>query len=566
MIDLDPRLRDFRNFLYLVWDHLGLPEPTPIQYDIAHYLATGGERSGVEAFRGVGKSWMTSALACHTLLLNPEEKVLVSSANSKRAKAFTTFTRRLIEEMPLLRHLRPRDGQRDSVEGFDVGPATNAQSASVAAFGITSQLTGSRASLIIGDDIEIPSNSDTVAKRENLAEAVKEFDSVLMPGGRIVYLGTPQTEESIYNKVLIPRGYRFRIWPARVPTKAKAEKYGDALAPMITRMMDEGVKAGTPTEPSRFGDYELSKRELSIGRSTFALQFQLDTSLSDAERYPLRCADFAVFPSAGPMGPVKLSWASSPELTIQDLPVKGFSGDRWYRPIFVAPEFQEWHGVTMSIDPSGRGKDELAYAIVKMLNGNLFLAGAGGMVGGYTEANLTRLANLAKAQKVKHIRIESNFGDGMFTALFQPVLAKVYPCTVEEVRHNVQKEKRIIDTLEPVLNQHRLFIDAEVIRRDAENYNDHPEESASQYSLIHQLTHITRDKGSLVHDDRLDALAMAVAYWVEQMTKDDTLAQKEYRAKAMDKEIEEYFDALGRADLLGPRGDSMVNLIHRDGL
>lgn len=566
MIFTDPRLLDFRNFLFLVWDHLGLPEPTPIQYDIAHYLATGGERIGVEAFRGVGKSWLTSALAVHTLGINPEEKVLVSSANSKRAKAFTTFTRRLIEEMPLLRPLRPRPGQRDSVEGFDVGPATNAQSASVAAFGITSQLTGSRGSLIIGDDVEIPSNSDTVAKRENLAEAVKEFDSVLMPGGRIVYLGTPQTEESIYNKVLIPRGYRFRIWPARVPSKAQAAKYGDDLAPMIRKAVDDGVKAGTPTEPTRFGDFELTKRELSIGRSTFALQFQLDTSLSDAERYPLRCSDFSVFPCGGDMGPVKLSWASSPELTIQDLPVKGFSGDRWYRPIFVAPEFADWQGCVMSIDPSGRGKDELAYCVIKMLNGNLFVSAAGGLVGGYTEENLTKLAKLAKAQKVKHIRIESNFGDGMFTALLQPVLTKVYPCTVEEVRHNVQKEKRIIDTLEPVLNQHRLFIDAEVIRRDAENYNNHPEEVAAQYSLIQQLTHITRDKGSLVHDDRLDALAMAVAYWVEVMGKDDTLAQKEHRAKMMDKEIEEYFDALGRADLLGPRGDSLVNLMHRDGM
>ena len=32
---------DFRNFLYLAWKHLALPDPTPIQYDIAEYLQSG---------------------------------------------------------------------------------------------------------------------------------------------------------------------------------------------------------------------------------------------------------------------------------------------------------------------------------------------------------------------------------------------------------------------------------------------------------------------------------------------------------------------------------------------
>lgn len=576
MSAIDSRLLDFRNFLFLVWDHLGLPAPTAVQYDIAHYLQHGcdpaeleagrtfygrtisagwADRIGVEAFRGIGKSWITSALACHDLYVDNESRELVSSANSKRAKNFTTFTRRLIEEMPLLAHLRPRGGQRDSVEGFDIGPASNAQAPSVMAVGITGQLTGARATRIIGDDIEIPSNSDTVAKRENLAEAVKEFDSVLSPGGKITYLGTPQTEESIYNKILIPRGYKFRIWPSRVPTRERAEKYGDLLAPMIRRMVDEGVAAGTPIEPSRFDDATLAARELSLGRSTFALQFQLDTSLSDADRYPLRCADFSVVDCRGDMGPVKFSWASSPELVLKDHPVAGFTGDRWLRPMFVSKEFDEWQGSVMSIDPSGRGSDELAYSIVKMLNGNLYLAECKGLTGGYGRENLLKLAHAAKRHKVNHVVIESNFGDGMFTSLLKPVMAPIYDVTLEEVRHNTQKERRIIDTLEPILNQHRLAVDPTVISSDAENYNEHPEERATQYGLMYQLTHITKDKGSLVHDDRLDALAMAVAYWVEQMGKDDRKAVADHRAAAMDREIERYFETLGQNGL-GPINDT----------
>ena len=72
-----PELSDFRNFLFVVWRHLNLPEPTPIQYDIAEYLQSDTKRSVIEAFRGVGKSYITSAYCCHTLLLDPQKKILV---------------------------------------------------------------------------------------------------------------------------------------------------------------------------------------------------------------------------------------------------------------------------------------------------------------------------------------------------------------------------------------------------------------------------------------------------------------------------------------------------------
>jgi hypothetical protein len=551
----DPRLKYFPNYLYLAWKHLGLGEPDEVQYDIARWLAGDGDRKGVMAFRGVGKSWLTSTLVTHDLYHDHDARELIVSANSPRAKKFTQFTRRLIDEWPLLHHLRPNQDQRDSAtEGFDIGPAPNHQAPSVMAAGITSQMTGARAKHIVGDDIEIPKNSDTVAKREILAENVKEFDSVLSPGGRITFLGTPQTEESIYNKVLIPRGFKFRVWPARVPTLEKADKYGDLLAPMIRKMVDDKVPAGTPIVPSRFTDADLLRRELSIGRSTFALQFMLDTTLSDAEKYPLRCRDFGVISCRGEMGPVKLSWASATDTIMGHLPVMGFSGDRWHKPIFVSKDFADWQGCVMTIDPSGRGKDELAYAVVKMLNGNLFLADARGITGGYTKENLERVVMAAKAHRVKHVRIESNFGDGMFTALIQPIFARLYPVTVEEVRHNVQKERRIIDTLEPVLNQHRLYVDPDLITEDHQNYNNHPEETAANYSLFHQLTHITKDKGSLVHDDRLDALAMAVAYWVEIMGKDDMGAIARHKQERFDRELESYYAEIGKP--FGLQGDN----------
>ena len=111
--------------------------------------------------------------------------------------------------------------------------------------------------------------------------------------------------------------------------------------------------------------------------------------------------------------------------------------------------------------------------------------------------------------------------DGMFTALFIPILKKLgYQCEVEEIRHNTQKEKRIIDTLEPVMNQHRLIVDKKVIEDDAVSIKAYPLEKQQQYSLFYQMTRITKDRGCLNHDDRLDCLAMMVADCLEMMSVD----------------------------------------------
>jgi hypothetical protein len=73
----DPLKADFRNFLWAVWRHLGLPEPTPVQYDIAHFLQHGPRRLVIEAFRGVGKSWITVAFVCWLLYCDPQLKIVV---------------------------------------------------------------------------------------------------------------------------------------------------------------------------------------------------------------------------------------------------------------------------------------------------------------------------------------------------------------------------------------------------------------------------------------------------------------------------------------------------------
>ena len=537
--------RDFRNFLYLVWKHLNI-EPTPVQYDIADFLQKAPRRSVIQAFRGAGKSWICSAFVCWNLLRNPDLKFLVVSASKNRADDFSTFTKRLISEMDILKHLTPKADQRGSNVSFDVALSRASHAPSVKSVGITGQITGSRADFIISDDCESLNNSLTQTMRDKLSDSVKEFEAVLSPNGKIVFLGTPQSDMSLYNE-LPTRGYEVRIWTARMPETSRIIKYGNRLAPFV---INSNLTGGEPIDPKRFTDTDLKEREASYGRSGFALQFMLDTTLSDKERFPLKLSDLVVMDIDNKVAPVQLAWAGSQEYVCDDLPSVGFTGDKYHKPMFVSQEFDGYKGSVMAIDPSGRGSDELGVAIIKQLNGNLYLHTCKGLQGGYSEGNLITLAKMARDAEVNMVIVESNFGDGMFTQLLKPVINKYHPVTIEEVSHSKQKELRIIDTLEPLLNQHRLIVSPQLIRADFDTNDPH-------YQLFYQLTRITKDRGCLRNDDRLDALAIGVAYWIEQLAVDSTRQVEDFKDRKLQAELDRFMEhAVGRKTI----GDNWIKI------
>lgn len=536
----NPLVTDFRNFVYMIWQHLGLPEPTPAQYDIAKYLQHGPRRSVIEGFRGVGKSWLTAAYVVWLLYKDRDHKVMVVSASKTLADQFSTFVLRLLNELEVCQHLVPRNGERESMVAFDVHGCKPDPSPSVKSVGITGQLTGSRADTIIADDIEVPHNSDTQGKRDRLSELIKEFDAVIkpLPTSKILYLGTPQTEQSIYN-TLPDRGYAIRVWPALVPDKP--EKYQGRLAPYILELIRQGVPAGSPTDPKRFHKEDLQERRVSYGGAGFALQFMLDTSLSDANKYPLKLSDLIVYPADPYRAPTDLVWASDPANVRADLPTIGLNGDRYHKPAWVCADFKPFSSTIMFVDPSGRGKDETAYAVVKELHGRLYLTASGGFRGGYDEDTLKALLGVAKKQNVKLILCEPNYGGGMFTKLLQAAAKKYYQCGVEDAEwQSTQKEKRIIDTLEPVMNAHKLIVTPEVIQQDYDSTASYSEEGAERYRLFHQMTRITAQKGALAFDDRLDALAGAVAYWVDSVSKDSEQMALQHRDKMLQDQLDDF--------------------------
>jgi hypothetical protein len=510
---------DFKLFLQALWSQLDLPSPTRAQYAIADYLQHGPKRLQIQAFRGVGKSWITGAFVLWTLFNDAERKVMIISASKERADNMSIFLQKLIIETAWLSHLRPKaDDSRWSRISFDVACSPH-QAPSVKSVGITGQLTGSRADLMILDDIEVPGNSMTEMMREKLLQLCTEAESILTPkkDSRIMYLGTPQTTFTIYRK-LAERNYRPFVWPSRYPRKDKLSQYENLLSPQIVEDIEMGVEEWTPTDPDRFTSDDLLEREAAMGRSNFMLQFQLDTTLSDAEKFPLKFSDLIITAVNPTQAPDAVVWCSDPRNVLKDLPTVGLPGDYFYSPMALQGEWGPYTETICSVDPSGRGTDETAVTYMSQRNGFLYVHEVRAYRDGYSDTTLLDILRGCKKFNVTKLVIETNFGDGMVAELFRKHLQQTKQAIdVEEVRANVRKEDRIIDTLEPVLNQHRLIVDRSVVEWDYNSNKDAPPEDRLLYMLFYQMSRMCREKGAVKHDDRLDSLAQGVKYFIDAM-------------------------------------------------
>lgn len=597
----DPQLMDFRNFLYqeFVGDRLGLP--TKCQYDMANVFQNlvkpvlglpwdesfkedypmlwdddrrvkdeidwddlgsfdpndegvvipGPYRKAqIQAFRGIGKSLLAELLACWSFPIKPDINIFVCSADAVRAGDFTSYTYHKVLNTPELMHLAPGTAERSSTLRYELAGMAGAHAPSMAAKGVMTSMTGGRADIIIADDVEVPNTSDTLTMREKLELRIKEFTAILKPNGCVIYLGTPQCEDSTYVK-LERKGVPRIIWPARYPNDSWMEGNGHALAPLILKEMTEDPsirtgygmdgKQGKATDPHRFPEFELLSKEAE-GRSYFQLQFMLDATLSDVGRYPLKCHDLVVMNLDDEEAPEIIKWSNTGSCALTELPCMGLQGDGFFSEYEVEGNQVLYQNCIMAIDPAGMGGDEMGYAIIKQLNGYLFVMECKGLRGGYVDKNLRLLVARAKHFGVNKIVCEENMGAGMFTKLLHPHLEGVYACEVEDIHNHIQKERRIIDVLEPLLNQHRIIMNRQVILDDLKEIPDIDVDKQNEWKLFHQLTRITYEPKCLKHDDRLDALAICAQACVDMVAQSAVKKRRERDLKEFYKQQQEMVD------------------------
>ncbi len=526
---------NFIIFATYAFAHMNLPRPSKAQYYIALHLCdeTKPHRM-VWASRGLGKSIFSQLYVCWLLLNNPNEKILVMSAATARAANYTNFVKKLIMSLPILKSMTPRHNEhRTSSTSFDVAGALPSDSPSVYAVGVGTAVTGFRASIIIADDIESSITVESMVKTETVMSQFAESMNLLMSGNdRSIVLSTPHSTSSIYIE-LIERGWDLLALPAQVPDSEHV--YFGGLSPHIKKMMDDNIPVGTAVD-ERLDKEFLESKKMRIGKSKYNLQYMLDVSESDALRYPLKLSDLIVTDVDDDVAPIKVSYSSMPDNILYQKH-NGFAKDKLYMPRYESDETAEYEFRCMSIDTAGLGKDEIGITIIYSLGTRLYLRKVIGLKGGYGDDTMNEIGELCLLHNIHTVVVEDNFGDGMFKKLLEPFILKHSPKTeVEGIKVTGQKEVRIIETLEPLMNQHRLVVSKEVFEHDKDV-------SPTMYSFGYQLSHITRERDSIKHDDRLDSLANGVAFMIEYLADDENRIV-EYHAEQEARKTLEY--TLGR--------------------
>jgi hypothetical protein len=246
--------RDIAFPLFLaVWNHVQKQRTPAVHLRMAHWLMArwqgGDTRLLLMAFRSCGKSTIVGLFAAWLLWRNPDLRIVVLAADTTLAAKMVRNTRRIIEKHPLTKALRPEKPDQWASDRFTIKRKSELRDPSMLAFGISANITGSRADVIICDDVEVPNTCDTFEKRESLKERLSELSFVLVPHGLQLFVGTPHAYETIYDLEYL-------------------EGYKDLRIPLLNA-------GGASAWPERFGAADIERLKRAGGPRRFASQMML---------------------------------------------------------------------------------------------------------------------------------------------------------------------------------------------------------------------------------------------------------------------------------------------------
>ena len=518
--------KDFRPFLWLCFKTMGI-EPHDIQYQSADWVANSGDRIVFSCMREFGKTILIASYMCWKLDMDNDHMFIVQCANRDKAISIVNLVKNLLINTEELRYLAPDNTCTNSALMFNVKTKTSVtRECSVTAYGSSSEITGAHVHEVIADDLETRENSLTDLRRERILELVREYEDLLIsdiPYCRVIIIGTPQTQESLYF-TLANTGYEMFRLPSRYP--GLDNEHLDTLAPFLLKRLldkdDTDAVEWAPTYPERKPEEYLARKQMLQGDIRFYLQDLLDPSLSDDSLYPLKLYNLMVYDSDIELYPNKLMWSNREDDKLM-IPTPGLRGkDFFYQPASISENYTQFTDVVMWVDPSGSGSDEVSWTIAQGIPGHIHVPLVGGTVDAFSPLTYEKIALAAKHYKVKTVYVEPNYGGGAYRRLLQPVFDKL-GCTAalkDDDYASKRKEEKILDTLIPLFGTHKISISTEVARDAVFGY---------------QLTHLNYTKGSLPHDDRVESFWGAInrlIYLVEEQSVDDSVDLALERKKA----------------------------------
>ncbi|MGB1547118.1 MAG: phage terminase large subunit [Alphaproteobacteria bacterium] len=307
----------FPEFVWL-WNRLQSLSTPKLHLEMANWLddcwRNGGRELLLLAFRDSGKSTIAGLFSAWLLSGNPDLRILVLAAEQELANKMVRNVKQIIERHPITRDLKPKRADQWAASQFTVNRRMRLRDPSMLGRGISANVTGSRADVVLCDDVEVPNTCDTVPKRIDLRTKLTEIDYVLVPGGLQLYIGTPHTYYTIYAN------------EAR-PEADETQPFLDGFKRLELPLLDE---QGKSRWPQRFSKQKIAAIERRSGPAKFASQMLLEeVNVTEARLDPDRLRLYE-----GELDYRESNKAASLILEGRRL----VSASCWWDPAFGAPE------------------------------------------------------------------------------------------------------------------------------------------------------------------------------------------------------------------------------------
>lgn len=446
------------------WNRIQNQTTPKIHFQIALWLQKCWERGEtrllLQAFRASGKSTIAGIFTAWLLHRDPDLRILVLSAESSLAQKMVRTIRKIIERHPSTKALRPSKPDQWAADSFTIKRKRVSRDPSVLARGLFANITGTRADIIICDDVEVPNTCDTPEKREILRDRLGENDFILTPGGMQLFIGTPHSYFSIYTDK--PR-------KEAGETDIFLKGYKRFFSPIIT---EEGISAW----PERYPLDEIETMRRNAGPMKFASQMMLEpVNITEGRLDPLLLRRYE--------DALEIKEAQQ-SVTLKIAGRKIVSGSAFWDPSFGKASGDASVLAVVFTDSEGDyWLHHMEYIRVRAGDDE-------------DEATLQcqKIVELARDLFIPVIGVETNGLGKFLPAILRKELAKAkIACTVQE-RHSTQnKEQRILEKFDVVMAARSLHVHASVYKTPF-------------ISEMNEWRPSIRNR----HDDGLDAVAGAL--------------------------------------------------------